>query len=175
MEPLEIVNKLKEKFPEEIVDVSEFRGQVSVSIKKDRIIDICRYLHDDPELHFDFLSDLCGVDYLNRKPRFEVVYNLYSLSYRHRVLLKAGLPEEDTNINSVTAVWNGADWHEREAYDMYGINFKGHPDLRRILLPEDWEGYPQRKDYPLKGPAKEYKGYEEIKELHKHDEEWTIK
>lgn len=175
MEPLEIADKLKERFPEEISDVSEFRGQVSVSVKKNRIVEICRYLHSDPSLHFDFLSDLCGVDYLGRKPRFEVVYNLYSIKHRHRIRLKAGVPEEDTDIDSVTPVWIGADWHERETFDMYGIHFKGHPDLRRILMPDDWEGYPQRKDYPLKGPEKEYAGYEEIKKLHKNDDEWSIK
>lgn len=175
MEPLEIAYRIKEKFPEEVLDILQFLDQVSVIVKRERIVELCRYLHDDPDLYFDYLSDLCGVDYLGKKPRFEVVYNLYSIKHRHRIRLKAGVPEEDTNIDSVTSVWIGADWHEREAYDMYGINFKGHPDLRRILMPEDWEGHPQRKDYPLKGPSNEYKGYRELKELHKHDDEWSIR
>jgi NADH-quinone oxidoreductase subunit C len=174
MEPLEIAHRIKEKFPEEVLDIVQFLDQVSVTVRKNRIVDLCRYLHNEPDLYFDFLSDLCGVDYLERRPRFEVVYNLYSIKHRHRIRLKAVIPGEDPNIDSVTPVWTGADWHEREAYDMFGISFKGHPDLRRILMPEDWEGYPLRKDYPLKGPEKEWKGYEEIKGLHRHDDEWGI-
>jgi len=175
MEPLEIANRIKERFPSEVLDIIPFLDQVSVIVRKERIVDLCRYLHDDPDLYFDYLSDLCGIDYLGRIPRFEVVYNLYSIKHRHRIRLRAGVPEEDPNIDTVTPIWIGANWHEREAYDMYGINFKGHPDLRRILMPEDWEGHPLRKDYPLKGTQNEYKGYEELKELHKHDEMWTIK
>ncbi len=175
MEPLEIVNRLKDKFFSEIVDVVEFRDQVSVSVKPEKILDICRYLHDEPDLYMDYLSDLCGVDYPDRKYRFEVVYNLYSLKHKHRIRIKALLPEVDPTVNSVVPIWKGANWHEREACDMYGIIFDGHPDLRRILLPEDWEGYPLRKDYPLKGPEKEYKGFEEIKELHSHDDKWSIR
>ncbi len=175
MEPLEIANRIKEKFPEEVLEFVQYLDQASVTVKKDRIADLCRYLHDNPDLYFDYLVDLCGVDYMEKRPRFEVVYNLYSIKYRHRMRLKAVVPEEDLNIDSVMPVWTGANWHERETYDMYGINFKGHPDLRRILLPEDWEGYPLRKDYPLKGPEKEYSGYEEIKEMHRHDDEWIIK
>lgn len=175
MEPLEIVNGLKDKFFSEIVDVVEFRDQVSVSVKREKLLDICRYLYDDPDMHMDYLSDLCGVDYPDRKYRFEVVYNLYSLKYRHRIRIKALLPADDPVVESVVPVWSGANWHEREACDMYGIIFNGHPDLRRILLPEDWEGYPLRKDYPLKGPDREYKGFEEVKDLHSHDNEWSIK
>ena len=175
MEPLEIVDRLKEKFLNEIVDVTQFRDQVFVSIKKEKIAEICRYLHDDPDIHMDYLADLCGVDYPEKRHRFEVVYNLYSLKYNHRLMLKAQLPEEDPYIDSVVQIWSGANWHEREACDMYGILFNDHPDLRRILMPEDWEGYPLRKDYPLKGPeGEEYKSLEELKELHSHDKEWNI-
>lgn len=176
MEPLEIAEKIKERFPDEVVDITQFRGQVSVIVKRDRIIDICRYLYDEPDICMDYLADLCGVDYPQRRLRFEVVYNLYSIRYRHRLRLKALLPVDDPSIDSVTSIWAGANWHEREACDMYGIVFKGHPDLRRILMPEDWEGFPLRKDYPLKGPEGwEWKGYEESKELHRHDDEWRIK
>jgi len=176
MEPLEIANRLKEKFPNEVVDIIQFREQVSVIVKRDRIIDICRYLHDDPDIYMDYLSDLCGVDYPGRRLRFEVIYNLYSIKYRHRIRIKALIPQDDPLIQSVVSIWLGANWHEREAYDMYGIVFKGHPDLRRILMPEDWEGYPLRKDYPLRGPEGwEWRGYEEPKELHTHDDEWRIK
>jgi NADH-quinone oxidoreductase subunit C len=175
MEPLEIVERLKEKYFSEIVDVTQFREQVFVSVKSDRITDICRYLHDEPDIHMDFLADICGVDYPGRKYRFEVLYNLYSIKFRHRLIVKALLTEEAPNIKSVVPIWNGANCHEREACDMYGIIFHGHPDLRRILMPEDWEGFPQRKDYPLKGREDwEYKGFEECKELHNHDKEWNI-
>lgn len=153
----EIAEKIKEKFPEEVVDVTESRDQVSVIIKKGRVVDICRYLHDDPNLMLNHLQDLTAVDWRGKKePRFEVVYNLYSIRYRHRIRLKAQVSEEESSINSVVPIWAGANWHERECYDMFGIVFKGHPDLRRILLPEDWEGYPLRKDYPLKGPDLEH-------------------
>lgn len=174
MEPLEITEKIKEKFGVEIIEVSEFMGQVAISVKPGKIMDICRYLHDDPDLYMDYLADLCGVDYPDRKYRFEVVYNLFSIKHSHRIRIKALLQEKDPNIDSVVPVWAGANWHEREVYDMFGIVFNGHPDLRRILMPDDWEGYPLRKDYPLKGPDAEYKGMEEVKVLHSHDKEWNI-
>lgn len=173
MEPLEIADKIKEKFPHDVLDATEFRGQVSITVKRDRIVDISRYLHDEPDISMNYLSDLCGVDYKGRRLRFEVVYNLYSLKYCHRIRIKALVPEDDPSIESVVSIWKGADWHERETYDMFGIVFKGHPDLRRILLPEDWQGFPLRKDYPVKGHEdREWRGYEEVKELHKHDTEW---
>lgn len=175
MEPLEIVNRLKEKFFSEIVDVKQFIDQVFVSVKPERIINICRYLHDDPDISMDYLADLCGVDYPGKKKRFEVVYNLFSIKFNHRITLKALLSGDDPSIDSVLPVWSGANWHERETCDMYGIVFNGHPDLRRILMPEDWEGHPLRKDYPLKGREDwEYKGFEELKDLHSKDKEWNI-
>lgn len=163
MEPLEIVEKIKEIFPAELLDIKEFRGQVSITIGKSRILEICGYLHDNPDLHFDYLVDLCGLDYLGKKEvRFEVVYNLYSMKHRHRIRLKAEVSGDGPAIDSVTPVWRGADWHEREVYDMFGIVFNGHPDLRRVLMPENWEGHPLRKDYPLKGPEKEWQGFIEV-------------
>lgn len=176
MEALEIAEKIRDKFPLEVLDIKAFRDQVSVSVKRDRILDICQYLFDDPDIRMNYLSDLCGVDYPGRKFRFEVVYNLYSLKFRHRIRIKALVPEQDPFIASVVNIWNGANWHERETCDMFGIVFKGHPDLRRILMPDDWEGYPLRKDYPLEGPKdREYRGFEELKGLHTHDDEWSIK
>ncbi len=163
MEALLIAEKLKERFPEEVLDIKEFRGQVSVTLKKEKIIDILRFLHDDPDLFFDYLVDVCGADYLGKKEkRFEVVYHLYSIKHRHALRIKAEVAGDNPSIDSVVAIWAGANWHEREAYDMFGIVFSGHPDLRRILLPEDWEGYPLRKDYPLQGPEKEWPGFLDV-------------
>ena len=168
MEPLQIADRMKERFPEEVLDIKEFRGQVSVSVRKDRIMEICRFLHDEPDLYLDYLIDLCGVDYLGKKEnRFEVVYHLYSIRHRHALRLKAEVPENDARIDSVTPVWVGVNWHERECYDLFGIVFAGHPDLRRVLLPEDWEGYPLRKDYPLKGPDTEWTGFTDVLERSK--------
>ncbi len=155
MEALQVAEKIKERFPEEVLDVKEFRGQVSVTLKKERILDICRFLHDDPELFFDYLVDVCGVDYLGKnEKRFEVVYHLYSIKHRHALRLKAEVADDKPSIDSVMPVWIGANWHEREAYDMYGIVFNGHPDLRRVLMPEDWEGYPLEKRLSVTGPGK---------------------
>ncbi|RME64525.1 MAG: NADH-quinone oxidoreductase subunit C [Nitrospirae bacterium] len=178
MEPLEIASLLKEKFPEEVREIKEFRGQVSVTVKRDRILEIMRFLKETPELDFDLLKDLCGVDYLGKKDvRFEVVYTLYSLKHKHMIRIKAEVPESDCEIDSVVPIWRGADWHEREAYDLFGIAFRGHPDLRRILLPENWEGHPLRKDYPVAGPEPEadWKGFREVVSLHKQLEKYQWK
>ncbi|MBI3593015.1 MAG: NADH-quinone oxidoreductase subunit C, partial [Nitrospirae bacterium] len=123
------------------------------------------YLHDTPELYFNYLEDLCGVDYHGKKePRFEVVYHLYSLRHRHMLRIKAEVPEDDCAIESVVDIWAGANWHERECYDMFGVTFRGHPDHRRILMPEDWAGHPLRKDYPLKSDLgeMEWEGYKGV-------------
>jgi NADH-quinone oxidoreductase subunit C len=165
IDPAELAEKIKEKFPAEIIEVTNFRDQVSVIVKKDGIFGICKFLHDDPVLNFDHLQDLCGADYHGKKEtRFEVVYNLYSIRFHNRIRIRAQVPENDPRIRSVTPIWAGANWHERECFDMFGIVFQGHPDLRRILLPEDWEGHPLRKDYPLKGPAleKDWHGFTEV-------------
>lgn len=165
MEPMEIAELIKSKFPSEVKDIVEFQGQVSVLIKKERLLEIMKFLHKTPELFFDLLADLCGVDYLGKKEvRFEVVYHLLSIKYNKAIRIKAEVPEDDCAIDSVIGIWAGADWHERECYDMFGIKFNGHPDLRRILMPEDWQGYPLRKDYPLKSDLgdKEWKTFKEV-------------
>lgn len=176
MKSLEIAEKIKDKFLREVLDINQFRDQVSVTIKRDKIIDICRYLYEDPDIRMDFLSDLCGVDYPERKSRFEIVYNLCSLKHGHRIRIKALIPADNPSIDSVVSIWSGANWHEREACDMFGIVFNGHPDLRRILMPEEWNGFPLRKNYPLQGiEGWEYREFEELKEMHTHDDEWGIK
>ncbi len=167
MEPLQIAENIKQQFPDEVVSVSEFRGQVSVVVNKKRIVDICRWLHDEPSLKMNLLRDLTAVDYLGRKDiRFEVVYHLYSIEHRHLIRLKAPVSEADCSIDSIVPVHIGANWHEREVYDLFGITFNNHPDLRRILMPEDWEGYPLRKDYPTEGPPpeQEWVGFREVLE-----------
>lgn len=151
------VIKLKEKFPSSILDVKEFRGEVTVTVKKEDIIDICKCLKN--ELRYDMLTDVTAVDYLGQDPRFMVVYNLYSIPNKDRLRLKAPVAEGSAEIESVTCLWNSADWLERETYDLFGIVFANHPDLRRILMTDDWVGHPLRKDYPLQGPGREpYKG-----------------
>ncbi len=143
-----MLTKLKEKFSESILEVAEFRGELTIVVRREDIVSLCTFLRDEPELAFNFLSDLCGVDCLGRKPRFDVNYHLYSLDKKHRLRLKVRV-EEDESIPSVTSVWSTANWHEREVFDMFGLRFDNHPDLRRILMPEDWVGHPLRKDFPL--------------------------
>jgi NADH-quinone oxidoreductase subunit C len=167
LEPIQIAEKIKGKFPDAVVSMDEYRGQASVVLKKEGILDVAQWLHDDPEMQMKLLRDVCGVDYLGKKePRFEVVYHLYSIEHRHMIRLKAQVSEDDASIQSVTPVWEGANFHERECYDMFGIKFEGHPDLRRVLLPEDWQGHPLRKDYPLEGPGpeNEWPGFKEVLE-----------
>lgn len=142
---------LQEKFPEEVVEVREFRGDTTVVVKPERIVEICRTLRDDPTLSFRYLSMIAAIDYYPQSPRFAVVYNLYSHRNHDRITLKAFLDDAAPVIDSVTSVWSTADWHEREAYDLMGIRFKGHPNLRRILLPQQWKGFPLRKEYPQRG------------------------
>jgi NADH-quinone oxidoreductase subunit C len=167
LEPLQVAERLKESFPEEVLSIDEFRGQVHVTVRKNKILEIAKYLNEEPELNFDYLRDLCGVDYLGKKnPRFEVVYQLFSHKHKHMIRLKAQVPEEGCSIKSVVSVWKAADWNERECYDLFGIKFEGHPDHRRILLPEDWEGHPLRKDYPVEGPSpeNEWDGFKKVLE-----------
>ncbi len=148
-----IAKRLKEKFPKAVTKVKTFRGELTISIDKDYIGKVAEFLYNDKGSDFDYLSDLCGVDKsrLDDSNTFEVVYHLYSLNQNHRVRLKVEIPASNPSIDTVTNVWKTADWHEREAYDMFGIIFEGHPNLERILTPEGFEGYPLRKDYPLKG------------------------
>jgi len=143
-----LVRKLKEKLDGSVVEATEFLGQLSILIERARIVEVCITLRDDPETRFNYLSDLTCVHYPDdRSTPFEVVYNLYSISKNERVRLRVATNGE--GVDSVTSVWPAADWLEREVYDLFGVVFHNHPDLRRILLPPDWEGHPLRKDYPL--------------------------
>lgn len=124
-------------------------GELQLYVRKERLIELCRYLRNDANLRFNFLSMITAVDYFeNRDKRFDIVYSLYSINYHHRIMLKIKLSENE-NAPSLTGLWDTANWQEREVFDMFGINFSDHPDLRRILMDDDWVGFPQRKDFPL--------------------------
>jgi|SRR5579872_5054274 len=145
-----LIDKLKEKFGGAIVESSSALGEDSVVIAREKAEEIFRALHDDGEFAFEFLMDVTGVDWLERKPRFDVVYNLKSLSKNHRLRVKIRVGAgDDAWTPSVYPVWKSADWLERECYDLFGIQFHGHPDLRRILLYDAFVGHPLRKDYPF--------------------------
>ncbi len=152
MHPL--LETLKTKFPEAVLSVHEdqARGDLSVCVAANRILEVARFLHDDPSAAFDHITDVCSADYPEDPERFEVIYHFLSLPHGRRIKVKARVPEDDPAIDSVTSIWQGANFMEREVYDLMGIRFKGHPDLRRILMPEDYdEGYPLRKDFPTEG------------------------
>src|SRR6267154_2876988 len=143
-----LVKKLRDQFDSAVIEASEFLGQLSIRIEPSRIVEVCQSLRDDEDTPFNYLSDLTCAHYPDeRHTPFEVVYNLYSIPANERVRLKASVNGE--GLDSVTGVWPAADWPEREVYDLFGVKFRNHPDLRRILLPPDWDGHPLRKDYPL--------------------------
>src|SRR5229473_3946545 len=144
-----LVKKLRTKFGGAVIEASEFLGQLSIRIDRSRIVEVCNALRNDSETPFNYLSDLTCAHYPDqREAPFEVVYNLYSISANERVRLKVATTDAE-GVDSVTSVWPAANWMEREVYDLFGVTFRNHPDLRRLLLPPDWEGHPLRKDYPL--------------------------
>ena len=145
------LKKLREKFPASILAVRHFRGEVTVTVPKQELLQICQYLYSNPDLEYHWLTDLCGLDFFPQKPRFEVVYLLYSVKNKERLRLKAKVGEQES-ISSVESIWKAANWLEREVYDLFGVPFENHPDLRRILLWDDFEGHPLRKDFPVEGP-----------------------
>jgi NADH-quinone oxidoreductase subunit C len=145
-----VIDALVERFPEAVYEPYEgVGGDDCAFVKKERIVEVCRFLKDAQG--FDMAPYITAVDYLGRDPRFEVVYNLYATKANARIRLRVKVPEQDCEIPTVTSVWRGADWFERYCYDMYGIRVAGHPDLRRLLMYEEFVGNPLRKDYPLRG------------------------
>ena len=137
------------------------RGEITFYVQRERILELCRTLRDDPGLRFELCSSVSGVDYgADVEQRLHVVYHLLSMTYRRRIRLEVALDIDDPRLPSVVEVYPTADWHERETWDMFGVIFDGHPALTRILMPDDWDGHPQRKDYPLGGIPVEYKGAE---------------
>ena len=143
---------------DEIVGAKRFRDQDFITVRKERIVEILTVLRDHPDCAYTLVSDILGVDLLgfDRQPRFEVVYSLYALMTYRRIVIKAEVDEDDPTIDTVGEVWPAATWPEREIYDLFGIQFNNHPDLRRILMPDDWTGHPLRKDYPLGGEEVEF-------------------
>ncbi|HEV7978338.1 NADH-quinone oxidoreductase subunit C, partial [Amycolatopsis sp.] len=147
--------------PESILQTTVDRGEITFYVAREQILNICRVLRDDAGLRFELLSSVSGVDYgVDVPQRLHSVYHLTSMTYRRRIRLEVTLDVEDAHLPSVVEVYPTADWQEREAWDMFGIIYDGHPALTRILMPDDWDGHPQRKDYPLGGIPVEYKGAE---------------
>jgi NADH-quinone oxidoreductase subunit C len=157
----EIVDALHEAYPqagEAIVKVVVDRGELTLHIAREHLLAVAGALRDDPNLRFELCSSVSGVDYLGTTNRLHSVAHLTSMTYRRRVRLEVSVSVEDPHLPSLTGLYPGADWQERETYDMFGIVYDGHPSLTRILMPDDWDGFPQRKDYPLGGIPVQYKG-----------------
>lgn len=146
----EVVERLRRELPEDILAEHDAHGDETLRVPPMAVGRVARFLREDPECAMEMLSDLTAVDYLGqRKPRFEVVYHFYSLSLNHRLRVKAALDDDDPEVPTVSDLWSSALWMEREAFDLYGIRFAGHPDLRRLLLYPEFEGHPLRKDYEM--------------------------
>lgn len=146
-----ILNRLKEKLPNITVETSEFKDELTLHINKKDVLEVCKFLKRDGHLTFYISEDITAIDWARRKNRFTVVYHIFSLQHKFRLVVKADVDEEDCSIDSVSSVWRAANWQEREVYDMYGIKFNNHPDLRRMYMPEEFEHHPLRKDFPVLG------------------------
>jgi len=143
---------IQTKFPDGFLHATEWRGDLAVTVKRESLHAICQFLRDDPAMAFDYFVHVSSVDWPDEEERFEIVYEVYSIRKRHRIRIKSRVPEDDCIVDSMTDIWRGAEFMEREVFDMMGIRFRHHPDLRRILMPDDYtEGYPLRKDFPVQG------------------------
>ncbi len=159
----EVVDALMAAYPQFAQAVAKIvvdRGELTLYVEREHLQPIAQVLRDDPGLRFELLASVSGVDYLGSERRLHAVYHFTSMTYRRRIRLETSVSADDPHVPSVTAVYPTADWQERETYDMFGIIFDGHPALTRILMPDDWDGFPQRKDYPLGGIPVQYKGAE---------------
>jgi NADH-quinone oxidoreductase subunit C len=146
------VARIRDWQPAAIWELSSFRGETTIVVPREHLKRLIEFLATDSNLSFNYLSDIAGLDRFPIEPRFELNYHLLALSRREALRLRVRLPGADAVIDSVVPVWPTANWHEREIFDLFGIRFEGHPGLKRIFMPEDWEGYPLRKDYPVEGP-----------------------
>lgn len=151
MEKDSFIRKLKDWDAQAVAEVIDFRGETTVVVPREHLRRAAEFLNADPGLRFTFLADITAVDKFPIEPRFELNYHLLSLERRARLRLKVRVSGQDAVVPSVVSVWPAANWHEREAFDLMGVRFEGHPDLTRILMPDDWEGFPLRKDYPVEG------------------------
>ncbi len=144
--------KLREGHAEAYIGATLFRGDLSVHIRRDALLAVCRFLRDDPTLDFDYPIHMTSVDFPKDRERFEMVYEFFSIRLKHQIRLKVRVPEDNCEIESITGIWVGANYLEREVYDMMGIRFLNHPELKRILLPDEYdEGFPLRKNFPIQG------------------------
>jgi NADH-quinone oxidoreductase subunit C len=146
-----ISQKLKAKFPSVEFEITDYKDELTFKFDKKFIVEICSFLKSDPELEFKSCTDITAIDWAIRKNRFTVVYNIFSMKHNFRLRLKSDVEEADCKIDSVSSVWRAANWQERETFDMYGIKFHNHPDLRRMYMPEEFEYHPLRKEFPLMG------------------------
>jgi NADH-quinone oxidoreductase subunit C len=146
------VTLVRDKFAGTIQEIIEAIGEVTIIARREGLIDLMTFMRDEPSLRFDYLSDIGGLDLGEfASPRFAVSYQLYSLEHNHRLRIKVFVEEDDAVLPSLWSIWKASNWLEREIYDMFGVSFDNHPDLRRILMPADYEGHPLRKDFPIKG------------------------
>lgn len=155
-----VASRIRAQFGAALLDAEVYRNDLALRIPPAALRDVVAFLRDDPQLQYIYLESVSGVDYLDRDPRFEVVYHMVSLANRHRLALKVGV-NEDEPVPTVADMWPTATFQEREIFDMFGVTFAGHPSLQRLLMPEDWDGHPQRKDHPLV--------YEEVAFTFNHD------
>ena len=148
---MSVLQIVQENFPQEIISTHSFRGDDTVIIKPENLRTIAQFLKETPRLDFNFLMDVTAVDYLQagKKPRFEVVYHFYSIKGNHRLRVKVPVEEKTPEVDTLSDFWPSANWYEREVWDMFGVRFKGHPNLKRILMYEEFKGHPLRKDYPF--------------------------
>lgn len=146
-----IAQRVRAWDPQAVAEVIEFRGERTLVVPKSHLRRVCEFLRDVPELGFNFLSDVTGLDRFPVEPRFELNYHLLSLPNRTTLRLRVRANGADPVVPSMTSIWPTANWHEREIFDLFGVKFEGHPNLERLLMPQDWEGYPLRKDYPVQG------------------------
>ena len=149
----ELSGRIKDRLP----GVVAAREEATTVVERDELHSSLAWLRDEADLAFDFLSDLTATDWPGRDPRFWIAYHLFSMEHRHRLRVKVGVPQDDPHVPSVVQLYPTANWHEREVYDLFGIEFDGHPDPRRIIMPDDWEGHPLRKDHSLGGVSTRYK------------------
>ena len=156
------VELLRKRLGKDVLDVSYFRDETTLKLASNGLVEACKLLRDEDSLQFRFLAALTAVDYWPEEPRFHVVYQLYSHAHAAFLGLRVPVRSDDLRVPSIEGVFPNANWHEREVFDMFGVKFEGHSDLRRILMPQDWEGHPLRKDYPL--------GYEEVQFTFNFDE-----